>query len=412
MRTLRFLISARHLCARGRGIPAGQALGTGNNAQVTCCLHTSPPPGPPQATSSAGSVTPYEDVFQREQRNKASFVEVLDLYCNRDVRRRGHVEIIEAALRWMTEFGVEKDLEVYNKLLDVFPKEVFVPQNYIQRMFNHYPRQQECAIRVLEQMENYGITPNKQTCFLLLQIFGARSHPIRKYQRMMYWFPRFKHTNPFPVPAELPADPVELSRMCLHRIANDLDSRVAVYQMPYTEKCDDGKEREHLHVVGIQSPSQVSLLAAHNPSTPVYVEGPFPLWLRKTCVYYYILRADPDPMRKEEEIDNERSLYYPLSLDLELDRDLGDDDSFDVDDVEEGPVFAMCMAGSGDELLLGKWIRGLQETNPILGQTPVVFRLNSGPQELSVPQEKEAEPKGELEDDEGEREPERRRMEQ
>ncbi|NP_001091354.1 evolutionarily conserved signaling intermediate in Toll pathway, mitochondrial precursor [Xenopus laevis] len=410
MRTLRFLLSARHLSPRAKGIPVLQTLGHKAQRPMTCSLHTSQPPGPPQTTSSAGSVAPYEDVFKKEQRNKSNFVEVLDLYCKRDTRRRGHVEIIETALRWMPEFGVEKDLEVYNKLLDVFPKEIFIPQNFIQRMFNHYPRQQECAIRVLEQMEHYGITPNKQTCFLLLQIFGDRSHPIKKYQRMMYWFPRFKYTNPFPVPAELPADPVELSRMCLHRIAADLDSRVAVHQMPYTEKCDDGKEQEHLHIVGIQSPSQVSLLAAHDPSTPVYVEGPFPLWLKKTCVYYYILRADPDPMENEEEIDNERSFYYPLSLDIQLDRDLGDDDSFDVDDVVEGPVFAMCMAGSGDERLLGKWIRGLQETNPILGQTPVVFRLNSGPQELSVPQEKEAQPKQEVEEEE--REPERHRMEQ
>lgn len=44
---------------------------------------------------------------------------------------------------------------------------------------------------------------------------------------------------------------------------------------------------------GIQSPSQMDLLAKHNPNRPVFVEGPHPLWLRKTCVYYYVLRADP-----------------------------------------------------------------------------------------------------------------------
>lgn len=36
-------------------------------------------------------------------------------------------------------------------------------------------------------------------------------------------------------------------------------------------------------------------LAKHNPCRPVFVEGPFPLWMRKTCVYYYVLRADPAP---------------------------------------------------------------------------------------------------------------------
>lgn len=43
----------------------------------------------------------------------------------------------------------------------------------------------------------------------------------------------------------------------------------------------------------------MELLAQHNPSRPVVVEGPFPLWLRKTCVYYYVLRADPIPSEEK-----------------------------------------------------------------------------------------------------------------
>lgn len=89
-------------------------------------------------------------------KTKATFQKAIDVYIKSDVRRRGHVEFIYAALKKMPEFGVERDLAIYNKLLDVFPKEVFVPRNFIQRMFNHYPRQQECGVQLLEQMENYG----------------------------------------------------------------------------------------------------------------------------------------------------------------------------------------------------------------------------------------------------------------
>ena len=46
--------------------------------------------------------------------------------------------------------------------------------------------------------------------------------------------------------------------------------------------------------------------------------------------------------------------------------------------VEEGPVFALCMAGAGDRHTLGKWIAGLQEANPVLGRTPVIFHLEEG----------------------------------
>lgn len=47
-----------------------------------------------------------------------------------------------------------------------------------------------------------------------------------------------------------------------------------------------------LPLLGIQSPDQQFLLAHHNPDRPVFVEGPFRLWLKKTCVYYYVLRAE------------------------------------------------------------------------------------------------------------------------
>lgn len=44
----------------------------------------------------------------------------------------------------------------------------------------------------------------------------------------------------------------------------------------------------------------------------------------------------------------------------------------------------MCMVGAGDQATLAKWIVGLQETNPILSQTSVIFHLRPGPQELQL----------------------------
>nr|XP_019955604.1 PREDICTED: evolutionarily conserved signaling intermediate in Toll pathway, mitochondrial [Paralichthys olivaceus]XP_019955605.1 PREDICTED: evolutionarily conserved signaling intermediate in Toll pathway, mitochondrial [Paralichthys olivaceus]XP_019955606.1 PREDICTED: evolutionarily conserved signaling intermediate in Toll pathway, mitochondrial [Paralichthys olivaceus]XP_019955607.1 PREDICTED: evolutionarily conserved signaling intermediate in Toll pathway, mitochondrial [Paralichthys olivac len=360
--------------------------------QVLRHFHASPAcaksqPEPVDNEKRDKSLITDDDLFERvakDARTKATFNKVLDVFIKRDIRRRGHVEFIYAALKKMPEFGVERDLAVYNKLLEVFPKEVFVPRNYIQRMFNHYPRQQECGVQLLEQMENYGIMPNMETKVLLVQIFGEKSHPIRKYQRIMYWFPKFKHINPFPIPHQLPEDPVDLARFSLTRIANDLDAKVTVFQLPCTDVTVSGEEITLPHIVGTQSPSQMELLAKHNPSRPVFVEGPFPLWLRKTCVHYYILRADPIPPdeKVEEPYDPERCLDYPLQLDLDLDRDLGDEESFDVEELDEGPVFALCMTSQGDQATLNQWISGLQQNNPILGQVPTLFRLDAGPREL------------------------------
>ncbi|KAG1959391.1 evolutionarily conserved signaling intermediate in Toll pathway, mitochondrial [Pimephales promelas] len=351
----------------------------------------------------------HDDLFERattDSKTKADFNRVVDVFNKADIRRRGHVEFIYAALKKMPEFGVERDIAVYNRLLDVFPKEVFVPQNFIQRMFNHYPRQQECGVQLLEQMENYGIIPNVETKVLLAQIFGEKSHPMRKYQRMMYWFPRFKNVNPFPVPHVLPSDPVELARFSLARIADDPDAKVTIYQYPSTDITETGQEVTRPHILGIQSPDQRSLLAKHNPCRPVYVEGPFPLWLRKTCVHYFLLRADPIPPEEkvEEHIDPEligpeQSLFYPQRVELDLERDIGDDQSFNVDDVEEGLVYAMCMTGQGDQATLSQWISGLQETCPILGQIPTVFRLETGPRELQTSSDAQQTPEQEVEID-------------
>ncbi|XP_048851055.1 evolutionarily conserved signaling intermediate in Toll pathway, mitochondrial [Brienomyrus brachyistius] len=334
-----------------------------------------------------GSLVTHDSLFEQaavEAQTKAMFNRVLEVFVRKDIRRRGHVEFIYAALRKMPEFGVERDISVYNKLLDVFPKEVFVPRNFIQRMFNHYPRQQECAVQLLEQMENYGILPNVETKVLLVQIFGEKSHPMRKYQRLMYWFPKFMHANPYPVPRDLPQDPLDLARLSLTRVAADPDACVTVYQMPYTDVSETGADVSLPYIVGIQSLEQRSLLAKHDASRPVFVEGPFPLWLRKTCVHYYVLRAEPVPPEEkvQEPVDPERSFFYPLELNLDLERDLGDDDSFDVDEVEEGPIFAMCMASRGDQATLAKWIAGLQQTNPMLSRVPTLFRLESAPREI------------------------------
>uniref|UniRef100_A0A1A7Y159 Evolutionarily conserved signaling intermediate in Toll pathway, mitochondrial n=1 Tax=Iconisemion striatum TaxID=60296 RepID=A0A1A7Y159_9TELE len=393
---LRLLLqSGRPAAQSGRPLLSPASSQTDQNHlqyQVLRHLHSSPAsaksqrvPAHERHTRKDTSLTTHEDLFEqmaKESKTKATFNKVIEVFIKQDIRRRGHVEFIYAALRKMPEFGVERDLNVYNKLLDVFPKEVFVPRNFVQRMFNHYPRQQECGVQLLEQMENYGILPNMETKVLLVQIFGEKSHPIRKYQRIMYWFPRFKHINPFPIPKVLPEDPVDLARFSLARIASDLDAKVTVYQLPCTDTTETGQEITLPHLIGIQSPSQMELLDKHDPNRPVFVEGPFPLWLRKTCVHYYVLRADPTPLHQkvEEPYDPERCLQYPLQLDLDLDRDLGDEESFDVDDLDEGPVFAMCMTSQGNQATLNQWISGLQQNNPILGQVPTLFRLDAGPQ--------------------------------
>lgn len=98
-----------------------------------------------------------KDFFESIQdKSKETFLDMIHIFESRDVHRRGHVEFIYAALRHMEEFGVNKDLEVYKSLIDILPKGKYIPTNIFQAEFQHYPKQQQCIIDVLEQMEDHG----------------------------------------------------------------------------------------------------------------------------------------------------------------------------------------------------------------------------------------------------------------
>ncbi|VDM72060.1 unnamed protein product, partial [Strongylus vulgaris] len=75
----------------------------------------------------------------------------------KEKRPRGHVEFINTALKYIKEYGIHKDLDVYKALLNVFPKGKMIPQNAFQRIFLHYPVQQNCCVKVLDEMEWNGV---------------------------------------------------------------------------------------------------------------------------------------------------------------------------------------------------------------------------------------------------------------
>jgi len=67
---------------------------------------------------------------------------------------------------------------------------------------------------------------------MLINIFGRRGHPVRKYWRMMYWMPKFKNISPWPLPNPVPSTSLELAKLALERMSSiDLQSKVSVYQV-------------------------------------------------------------------------------------------------------------------------------------------------------------------------------------
>lgn len=89
-------------------------------------------------------------------KNRETFISMVHIFVERDKHRRNHVEFIYAALKHMREFGVERDLSVYKELIDIMPKGKFIPTNMFQAEFMHYPKQQNCIMDLLCEMEHNG----------------------------------------------------------------------------------------------------------------------------------------------------------------------------------------------------------------------------------------------------------------
>lgn len=314
-----------------------------------------------------------KDFFDKiGSKNKGTYLDMVRIFENRGPQRRGHVEFIYAALKHMEEFGVNKDLESYKSLINVFPKGKFIPTNVFQAEFMHYPKQQQCAIDVLEQMEDNGVIPDPELEDILINIFGRSGHPVRKYWRMMYWMPKFKNLNPWPLPNPVPNDSLELAILALKQMSCvDLQSTVKTYQTSQVKDSIDDT-----WVVSAQSPVQMELLEAHPEEVPIFVEGAFRIWLRNTSVNYFVLRADT-PNSNLEGISPDPDDVGCLSTPFEELTPAISQLPPSVHEQEEGTVLGMCATGTSSRDSLLSWIRLLQETNPRLSTIPVLFSLRS-----------------------------------
>uniref|UniRef100_A0A1I8PEW7 Evolutionarily conserved signaling intermediate in Toll pathway, mitochondrial n=1 Tax=Stomoxys calcitrans TaxID=35570 RepID=A0A1I8PEW7_STOCA len=322
------------------------------------------------------------------EKTKDVYMSMVNIFSERDVHRRNHVEFIYAAMKHMSEFGVEHDLEVYKALINVMPKGKMIPQNLFQAEFMHYPKQQQCIIDLLEQMEDLGVMPDYEMEAMLLNIFGRQGHPLRKYWRMMYWMPKFKNASPWPLPNPVPDDTLTIAKLAVERMCTvDPRSQITVYE---TKEVEDALDQTW--IVSGMSPDQTQLLKEHSRQRAVYIEGPFMIWLRNRSINYFTLRADPDmeflnalQNQKFDDGDDVTHLNVPLFGSVPPSRKNQVGKLRSVHQQDDGTIFAICATGTSTKDSLLSWIRLLEANgNPSLGEIPVLFRFHSNVGEKAV----------------------------
>jgi len=328
-------------------------------------------------------------------KNRETFKGALEIFKNRDVRRRGSVEFIRAAMKHMKDFGVEKDLEVYKALVDVMPKGIYPAQNVIQAGFFHYPKQQECLLDVLVQMSENKVTPDREMGQLLQTIIGIDSTPYRKFARMRYWDSKFSNLNPFPLPLEMPNDALELAKMAIERISSvDRATKIQIYDTEFD--LDPEFEAEKSWIVSGISPAQKKLLSTWPKKSTLYVEGAFRVWLRGCQVNYFILRGESRPKRPEESkknVDDLKRIRIWTHTDVpedEIDELHLSEPS--VHEQDDGTILACCATETSSKDSLLSWVRLLEKEIPNMDNLQILFTIKQAwspikpisPEELSL----------------------------
>ncbi|XP_013200001.1 evolutionarily conserved signaling intermediate in Toll pathway, mitochondrial [Amyelois transitella] len=332
--------------------------------------------------SSDNKVAIYDPFSTKVKKDKETYLQVIKMFEERDTRRRGHVEFIYAALARMKEFGVQKDLEVYKALVDVLPKGKFIPQNIFQSEFMHYPKQQQCAVDLLEQMEDNSVMPDTEMEQMLLNVFGRRGIPLRKFWRMMYWMPKFKYLSPWYLPDKLPDDTLELAKLAIERITSvDADTRISVWQ---TEEIEASLDKTW--IVSAQSGAQQVLLAEQPEDEPLVVKGPYMVYLRDQTVNYFLLIGKIRPEIKDDtDPDDVSNIEKPSGIPGFIGSTKLPSIRNTLHEQDDGTIVSVCATGTSSRDSLLSWIRLLEKNdNPVLSSIPVIFTLTAPPSDIAV----------------------------
>lgn len=326
------------------------------------------------------STQPFDSIPQH-MRTKETFEQAVEHFQKRTINARGHVDFIYAALRQMKTFNVHEDLEVYKKLVDLFPVGKMKATNVFQTDSHYYPRHQDCCMALIDQFTFYQLCPDKEIYKKIEAVFGNESNVMRRLKSSMYWMPKAKNADPYPVPRPLPNSELELAKIIMDRMCRDPGNATRTF---FSEAIPDAKEDTWL--VSGQSPLQQDHIEKHQEKEPLYIDGPFRVWAGKKYLYYYMLSAEANKKKffgefnpenqhwhtpdEWERMDNKYTTEFPESRRQLMLRPT-------IHEQQEGTVLGLVITGSGSKESLAYWLLFLQQDNPRLGRVPVIFRVAS-----------------------------------
>lgn len=286
----------------------------------------------------------------------------------------------------MKEYNAHNHLEAYRKLLELFPIGPLQSATVWQRDNFHFPRHQNAAIMIFEQLERNGLIIDEEMAALAIKIFGDWTHVVRKAKRQLYWLPKFKNANPYPVPSIQALETLsdfEIAMAALERITKcaDRESKITVYKSKELEF--DEKES---WILSAQSTKQKELLKRHRKDVPIFVEGPNFTWIRNKLVNYFVMKTDPLAETKEaydrtQQRDEDDFSHMHNMFNDPFKKASNSNKKLEMSPHEQldGVIYGICTTETSSKLSINNWTKLMESTNSCLKDYVIVYRIKEKP---------------------------------
>eukprot|EP00127_Corallochytrium_limacisporum_P004593 Clim_evm7s169 gene=Clim_evmTU7s169 len=177
------------------------------------------------------------------EKNPARMKQFLRIYKD-GAFQRGNIDFMNAALTKINESGIEKDLEMYETLMDVLPKGRYVTRGLMDAIWPQQSEEVDSTLELLCDMEETGVVPEWSTAELILRTFGRSSEPLWKATYMKYWFTKVQ--NPRPANVAKGATQKEIHLGALRNLKNEkLESEVLELDMnPLRQRVEEEECRK------------------------------------------------------------------------------------------------------------------------------------------------------------------------
>ena len=346
----------------------------------------------------------YHDIQDVNQR---VFYKIVDLWLKEvGSTKRGYREFIRVLLNSLSRFNVQHEINAYLKLLDCFPagKHTGIKRDHwFRAALQDRIADHTLGLLVVSRILTKAV-PNDKLFNKVTDLFGRFSPVTQTARRVLFWYPKIVASDPHAITTTdfKKMTPVDIALHGLRQINPGVASHYHHFAVEKS-RCDEVLEAGKIDsIISVQTDKQIALLAKHDPSTPVFIEGPYITYFKTKTVQYYVMRSDPKlapksnvkvkplttkewwvefydtdwktgrkPANKIEEnffpTVNVGEPYYPDKI---KETRVVENDTKQV----EGPVYAIaCSDYKSPEALLA-WVRGLVPQNPVLRECSVLVR--------------------------------------